>query len=108
MEEIPGNERRHFMSNMRMLLARASASCLATTAIVAGMVVMAAPAQANASDCVQYLTDRGYRIGPDSRRACRVGASGNEVIYWAMCDQLLAEIGVRSRHSRLACDLAQS
>ncbi|GGK63074.1 hypothetical protein GCM10010094_24930 [Streptomyces flaveus] len=69
---------------------------------------MAAPAQANAQDCRQYLANRGYVVGTWVRRACNIGQGVGGPSDYLTCVQLLVDTGVRGNHATRACNLADS
>jgi hypothetical protein len=96
------------VTKAKRLFAGASASSLAATAIVAGTVALATPAQADAQDCRQYLANRGYTVGTWVRRACSIGQSGGGPSDFGMCVQLLRDLEVSGAHAVRACNLADS
>ncbi|WP_151481573.1 hypothetical protein [Streptomyces albicerus] len=82
---------------MKMQRALAAAS-LAVAATVLPLVV-AAPAQASAKDCRDYLRPN-YIVGPKVTEACaQTGING-----YTGCLQRLLNAGVRVEHAAVACN----
>ncbi|MFD8648711.1 hypothetical protein [Streptomyces mirabilis] len=94
------------MTKVKRLLAGGSASFLVATAIVAGTVAVAAPAQATTQSCQNYLAGKGYTVGSGVKRACNIGHGVGGPADWLTCNQLLVDLGVRAAHARTACDRA--
>ncbi|WP_059006031.1 hypothetical protein [Streptomyces specialis] len=94
------------MTGLRTLFAGVAASCVGAGALVAGSVVVAAPAQAGVYDCQQYLESRGYDVGPRVTQACEIGAKG--AAYQGPCVSLLGGLGVISGDAVAACGRARA
>lgn len=56
----------------------------------------------DASDCVLYLADMGYTVGPVARSACQTGSSGT-LPGRTYCVVNLVSIGVADGHAGEAC-----
>ncbi|WP_049566519.1 hypothetical protein [Streptomyces sp. SBT349] len=96
------------MIRLKRLLVGAFTSSIAATALAAGTVALATPAQASAWDCQQYLRDRGYAVGSVETNACAQGARGGLADY-AFCLYELDRGGVNNESHRVnACQLAQT
>lgn len=96
------------MMRLKRLLAVASTSCIAATALTAGAVVVATPAQASTWDCTNYLSLQGYSVGAKLTDACAQGARGGPGNY-AICLYELDRAGVNKERVRInACDLADN
>ncbi|GGX54896.1 hypothetical protein [Streptomyces fructofermentans] len=79
---------------------RALAAAGLTAAAVVVPLMTAAPAQASAADCRNYLASRGYVVGPKVTAACaQTGLTGYQA-----CVQRLLNIDVRSEHALIACN----
>ncbi|GAB2942526.1 MULTISPECIES: hypothetical protein [Streptomyces] len=65
-------------------------------------VVTAGPAQADPFDCVEYLKDQGYRVGPRVTQACGYNRVANN---WKCVGQLSLLI-TNTRHISTACNKA--
>ena len=85
------------------LFAGGFALSLAATALVAGTVVVAAPAQATPADCQRYLADRGYTLTDARINGCAYGKNTR----W-LCLGTLKNSGVPERYAVNACDLADN
>ncbi|GAB2904691.1 hypothetical protein GCM10022245_45390 [Streptomyces mayteni] len=87
---------------MKKRLFRFAAPAALAGALVGGSVVMAAPAQADTSDCTRLLRGLGYRITQERVEACELGSSGGD---WAVegCMIRLGVSGVKSDHTGPAC-----
>jgi hypothetical protein len=61
----------------------------------------------DAADCIVYLVDKGYTVGPTAKSACITGASGNvgDITY---CLVSLIRIGVHEDHAGKACEIART
>lgn len=83
-----------------MRLKRALAAAGLTAAAVVLPITVAAPAQASAVDCQNYLASKGYLVGPKVKDACgQTGISGYQA-----CVQKLLNAGVRSEYALIACN----
>ncbi|AYC41260.1 hypothetical protein ACFYZI_13810 [Streptomyces griseorubiginosus] len=82
-----------------MRMKRALAAAGVTVAAMVVPLTVAAPAQASAADCRNYLASQGYIVGPKVKEACaQTGITG-----YQGCVQRLLNIGVRSEHALIAC-----
>ncbi|KFG03134.1 MULTISPECIES: hypothetical protein [Streptomyces] len=74
-------------------------------AAAAGIVPVAAAgtAHADAFDCVEYLKDKGYRVGPVVTSAC---GYHSVIGFHPVCIVKLQDVGVRAGHANRACTLA--
>ncbi|MFI1255341.1 hypothetical protein ACH4U6_16355 [Streptomyces netropsis] len=91
------------MIRIKKLFAGSFASALAVTALIAGTVVVAAPAQATPADCQRYLADRGYVLTDARINGCSYGRD----TQW-LCWGTLQNSGVARSHAVNACDLANN
>ncbi|GHH31307.1 hypothetical protein [Streptomyces rubradiris] len=87
----------------RRLQRIAVASGLAVSVVVVPVAV-AAPAQANTSQCVNYLYSKGYVIGPKVKKNCKKAASD----FWYLDDarRNLRKLGVKKKHAERAVQYA--
>ncbi|MDG5807757.1 hypothetical protein P9869_34920 [Streptomyces ossamyceticus] len=94
------------MKAMKIKRVLAAMGVVAAAGIVP--LVTAAPAHASQTQCVNYLRDKHYVIGPRVRAACDYGAifSGAAKLPNPYCLTGLANIGVRSANASIACKLA--
>lgn len=75
-------------------------------ALVAGAAIamaVAAPAQADAASCKQYLQDKGYSVGTGVTTACTTAQNGGAVKGYAACKEYLLKLGVTTSHAHEAC-----
>ncbi|MBW5480679.1 hypothetical protein [Streptomyces bambusae] len=72
----------------------------ATFAAAALPLVAASPASADAADCLQYLSNVGYQVGPRTNAACDRGAGGIANVF---CEPSMISIGVKWEHASEAC-----
>lgn len=93
------------MLNVKKLLAGASASVLASTALIGGMMAAATPASATAWDCQEYLKQHGYFVNAVKIDACGRGTNGTMGSHIACVTQLVGD-RVKSRDAENSCDLA--
>ncbi|WP_405872770.1 MULTISPECIES: hypothetical protein [unclassified Streptomyces] len=90
---------------MRLLKAKrllAAASVVAAAGVVP--LVMATPASANQSTCVNYIGDHGYIVGPKVRAACSHGHTGPAPS--TLCVTGLINAGVHDDDALPACRVA--
>jgi hypothetical protein len=88
---------------MKLKRALTALSVIAAAGVVP--LVTAAPAQADQIDCVNYLSSKGYQIGPRVRSACSIAAWPLGVANPA-CVSLLVNIQVTLSHAGSACKRA--
>lgn len=88
------------MLTSRVRKTLAAASVIAAASVLP--VVTAAPAQATATQCLIYMHDKGYIVGPGVKRACGYG----DWWEWGLCVGELVQLGVRQEHASAACNLA--
>lgn len=86
------------MRKRRALTGLATAAVIGTAAALAS----AAPAQANAAQCEQYIAQRGYSVGAKVKEACRVADQADRP---ALCRDLLFRAGVTYNEAAVACAL---
>lgn len=65
------------------------------------VIATAAPAQADAAQCVAYL-DQYYDVGPRVQEACKVADTADNP---TQCRTLLLRWGVSADHASVACAL---
>ncbi|MFJ6938857.1 hypothetical protein [Streptomyces sp. NPDC101132] len=78
---------------------------LAATLVAAALPIVAAPpASASSFDCMGYLRNLGYTVGPKVKAACDIGADDNiSGLDNVICQLHLENIGVRRAHAYTAC-----
>lgn len=86
------------MSTMAKLLSAAGAM-LVTAAIP---LVVAGSASATPYQCEQYMSARGYVVGPKVTHACSDGGAGQPHSF-PVCWEQLSQLGVNSHDVQEAC-----
>lgn len=71
-------------------------------AVVAIPLVMAGSAGATPYQCRQYLTVRGYVVGPKVTQACADGGAGGHQAL-VDCSTQIAQLGVTAEDTQEAC-----
>jgi len=80
---------------------RALATAFVTVAAGLLPMVASAPAQASSVDCMQYLSDRGYIVGPKVRSVCNKG----DWDQMPLCPGRFISMGINGNHAYTACGL---
>ncbi|GAA1306061.1 hypothetical protein [Saccharothrix xinjiangensis] len=83
-------------------IARAVGVAAATFAAAALPLLAAAPAQATAGECIDYLREEGYEVVNNHEDACQTGEDG----FYRPCVNHLTHVGVEIGHARTACGRA--
>ncbi|WP_280341784.1 hypothetical protein [Nocardia abscessus] len=89
---------------MQTTIRRIAASAATTAAAAACILFTAAPAQADAADCVWYLESVGYVAGEGVYNAC---LSGEGAVGTTLCLQALYDLRVAQGHANEACGRAR-
>ena len=75
---------------------------VAVAAAVLGTVSVAAPAYADAEECIGYITSQGTAVDGKINEACKTGETGDII----RCQTMLVEAGLLAEVPILACQKA--